>query len=408
MTATLAVFAVSWLLIAFRRLRWLPIGRPAGAMAGAVGMVAVGALTPEEAWAAVDGATITLLLGMMLFTAYVEKARLFDVVAARLLAARPGPGALLAAVSVASATLSAVLVNDTVCLFFTPLVLQLARRTRLPPGPYLVALATSANLGSAATLVGNPQNMLIGSMSGLSFARWLAGVGPAAAAALGVHLAWMALRFRGRLVPAGPPDDDGPLPTPGPGARWVAAVGAAVLAGFLAGLDLGVTTLAGVVVLFLAERREPREAIGKVDGSLLLFFAGLFVVVAGLGRTGLPDRAWAALAPSVDLGTATGLAALTAALAVGSNLVSNVPLVLLVGDALAGLGDPAFAWMLLGFVTTVAGNLTLVGSVANIIVAEQAKGEYELGFFEYLWVGFPSTVLALAVGVPVLWWSAAP
>lgn len=405
MTATVVVFLVSWSLIAFRRLRWLPIGRPAGAMAGAVGMVAVGALTPREAWDAVDGGTITLLLGMMLYTAYVERARLFDAVVARLLAARPGPGTLLVGVSLASAALSAVLVNDTVCLFFTPLVLRTTRRMGLPPGPYLIALATAANLGSAATLVGNPQNMLIGSRSGLPFLTWLGTVGPAAAAGLAVHLAWMAARYRGRLGAVATPVDEAPAPLDR-SAALVALVGAGILAGFLAGFDLGLTTLAGVVVLFLAERREPREAIGKVDGSLLLFFAGLFVVVAGFARTGLPDRAWAAIAPSVRLGDAPGLAVLTAALAIGSNVVSNVPLVLLVGDALASLGDPLLAWTLLGFVTTVAGNLTLVGSVANIIVAEQAKGEYELGFFEYLWIGFPSTVLVLATGVPILWWTA--
>lgn len=405
MTATLAVFALSWLLIAFRRLRWLPIGRPAGAMAGAVGMVAVGALTPEQAWHAVDGPTITLLLGMMLFTAYVERARLFDAVAVALLRARPSPVALLVAVATASAALSAVLVNDTVCLFFTPLVLTVCRQRRLPPVPYLLALATSANVGSAATLVGNPQNMLIGSMSGLSFARWLAVVGPATLAGFAAHLGFLVVTQRGRLVPDGVPDGAEPPPALGREAALVGVVGAAILLGFLAGWDLGTTTLAGVVVLFLAHRREPTEAIGKVDGSLLLFFAGLFVVVAGLGTTGLPDRAWAALAPHVSLTTPAGLATVTASLALGSNLVSNVPLVLLVGDSLASLGHPERAWALLGFVTTIAGNLTLVGSVANIIVAEQAKGTVELGFVEYLRVGFPSAVLVLAVGVPVVVWS---
>ncbi len=405
MTATVLVFVVSWLLIAFRRLRWLPIGRPAGALAGAVGMIVVGALTPEEAWAAVDGPTITLLLGMMLFTAYVERAQVFSVLADRLLRTGWSPGALLAGVGVASGALSAVLVNDTVCLFFTPLVLQLARRLRSPPGPWLLTLATCANLGSAATLVGNPQNMLIGSRSGIAFTRWLVLVGPAAVAGMVVHLLFLAVVFRGALA-AGSGASVAPEPTvPGTGVRRVLVVGAGILVGFLAGFDLGTTTLAGVVALFLFERTDPREALAKIDTPLLLFFAGLFVVVAGFDRTGLPDRGWALVAPHVSLGDAGGLAALTAALAVGSNLVSNVPLVLLVGDGLAGLGHPERAWALLGFVSTVAGNLTLVGSVANIIVAEQARGEYELGFFEYLRVGLPSTVLVLAVGVPIVWWT---
>lgn len=396
------MFVLSWALIASRRLSWLPIGRPAGALLGAVGMVAVGALSPEQALAAVDLSTLSLLLGMMLVTAWLERAGWFAWSAHRALSVARTPLRLLFAVAWASALLSAVLVNDTVCLFLTPLVLVVVRRGGLPPGPYLLALATSANLGSAATLVGNPQNMLIGAMSGVGFAPFLGAVGPAALAGLLVHTALLWAMYGRGLAAAGPLPDPGPAPPLARDARLVAAVTVAVGLGLLAGLHLGFTALAGAVALMVLDRREPVEALARVDWSLLLFFAGLFVVVEGLAATGLPDRAWDAAAPSIALDGAGGLAALTAALVVGSNVVSNVPLVLLVGPRLAAMGDPDLAWPLLGLVTTVAGNLTLIGSVANVIVAEQAKEHYELGFFEYLALGVPSTVLVLAVAVPIL------
>ncbi|MCB9686141.1 MAG: anion transporter [Alphaproteobacteria bacterium] len=401
MIATVAVFLLTWVLIASRRLSWLPIGRPAGALLGAVGMVAVGALSPAEALDAVDEGTIALLLGMMLITAWLERSGWFAWATHRALTVARTPRQLLVAVCVSAGLLSALLVNDTVCLFMTPLLVALLRRTGLPPAPYLVALATSANLGSAATLVGNPQNMLIGSMSGISFASFLGTVGPVAAVALAAHVGLLSLLFRRELSAHALPDP-GPPPALASDAPLVLLVGAAVTMAMLGGLHLGFSALGGAVALMVLDRREPSEAFARVDWSLLLFFAGLFVVVRGLAATGLPERAWDLVAPNVSLSEPAGAAALTGALVVGSNVVSNVPLVLLVGPKMASLG-PA-AWPLLGLVATVAGNLTLVGSVANVIVAEQAKEVHDLGFWEYARVGVPATALSLLVGVPLLLW----
>jgi Na+/H+ antiporter NhaD/arsenite permease-like protein len=405
MTPAILVFCVTWALIAFRRLRWLPIGRPAGALTGAVAMVAVGASTPSQAYAAIDGSTISLLLGMMLITAYLMRSGVFGWCADRLTTFANTQVRLLVGVAWASAGLSALLVNDTVCLFMTPLLLAIVRRTGLPAGPYLLALATSANLGSACTLIGNPQNMLVGSMSGMPFAAFTLAVFPAVLVGMVVHTLILVAMYGRGLADFGEIPRSTPEPL-GSDAVLTTTVFLAVLVAFVSGLDLGFVALGGGVALMVLDRREPREAFAAVDWSVLLFFAGLFVVVDGFGRTGVPLQAWTWLAPSLSLDTPSGLAATTATLAVGSNIVSNVPLVLLVGDRLAELGDPKLAWTLLAFVTTVAGNLTLVGSVANIIVAEQSKDVYEIGFFEYLKLGFPSTVAVLAVAVPVLVWCA--
>lgn len=408
MTAVaVAIFALTYVLIAARRLHVLPIGRPAGALLGAVLMVATGVLTPEQSFAAVDHDTIVLLLGMMLITAYLDQAAFFDWLVTRILRVCRTPWGLLVVVALLPGPLSALLVNDAVCLFMTPVVVATCARARLPMGPYLIALATSANIGSAATLVGNPQNMIIGSLSQMSFGGFLLRSGPAALVGLAVNLALLRVYYRAALPPTMPPLDD--LAPARPAQRRdllkVLVVIAAVVAGFFAGLHLGYTTLAGAVALIVIERVEPKGPLQRVDWSLLVFFCSLFVVVQGLASTGVVESVWARAAPWLDLDRAPGVSLFSALVVVGSNLVSNVPLVLLAGPHLKALGGPSpeLGWVLLAFVSTVAGNLTLIGSVANIIVAEGAKEHHTLGFVEYLRFGAVSTLVVLAAGVPVIW-----
>lgn len=401
MTAVVvAVFGLTYVLIAARRLRVLPIGRPAGALLGAFLMVALGALSPAASYAAIDGDTIVLLFAMMALVAYVERAGFFEWAAARAIARARTPVGLLVAVAVLAGAMSALFVNDAVCVFLTPLVVMACQKARLPLGPYLIATATSANLGSAATLVGNPQNMIVGGLSGLSFATFSALAAPVAALALALNIGLLLLYYRRDLgdrrlepLPAAAVDR-------GRLARVLVVVLGVVVA-FFAGGHLGYSALGGLVALVLIEREDPHAIFARVDWTLLVFFAALFVVVAGLESTGLVDLAWTALGPHLGHDSAPGVAALSALYLVGSNLVSNVPMVLLAAPNVAA-DNSTFAWVLLGFVTTVAGNLTLIGSVANIIVAEKAADAHELGFFEYLRFGLVSTLVVLAVCVPVL------
>ncbi|MBK7755575.1 MAG: hypothetical protein IPI35_03995 [Deltaproteobacteria bacterium] len=208
---TLAVFGLTFLLIAGRRLRALPIGRPAGALLGAVGMVAVGALSPEEAYAAIDAGTIALLLAMMMLGAWLEEDGLMARGEAALTRGASSPFVVLARVSLVSAALSAILVNDTVCVLMTPVVVQLCLRRGLPLVPFLISLAASANLGSAATQVGNPQNMLIAGMSGMSFVDFTLRCLPATVLCLVVQLGLLRWMYRGALA--------GPLHEPTPPRR---------------------------------------------------------------------------------------------------------------------------------------------------------------------------------------------
>lgn len=402
-TTVYIIFVLTYALIASRRLFLLPIGRPAGALLGAVLMVAVGALTPEESYRAVDHDTIVLLFGMMLLTAYLEKADFFRWVTTRILKVVRTPWALLWSLAFLAGILSAFLVNDAVCLFLTPIVISVCVSAGLPFGPYLIGLATSANVGSAATLVGNPQNMIIGSLSGLPFLEFMLYAGPAACTGLVINIVLLWIYY-GRKLPAtfSMPREDFVTHLDTRRLALVLLLIGCVVAGFFAGLHLGYTTLAGALVLIVADRKEPRDVFAQVDWSLLVFFCCLFIVVEGLAKTGVVEGMWRAVAPHLSFHRSWGLASFTGLMTVGSNLVSNVPMVLLTGPHLGELGPERVGWVLLAFTTTVAGNFTLIGSVANIIVAEGAKDRYSLGFFEYLRFGLVSTFFVLVAGVTVI------
>jgi len=401
-TAIYVVFALTYMLIASRRLSLLPIGRPAGALLGAVFMVLIGALSPRETYAAIDYDTIVLLFGTMVLTAYLERSGFFEWLAGRILSACRTPMTLLWAVAALSGAVSAFLVNDTVCVFLTPVVALACRKAKLPPGPYLIGLATSANIGSAATLVGNPQNMIIGSLSGFPFGQFALFAAPAAGIGLVLNMLLLYLFYYRRLPSRMELTASSHVPVDRRNLTIALVVTAGVILGFFAGFHLGYTALTGVVILILADRKDPRDIFARVDWSLLLFFCCLFVVVSGLAKTGVVERSWKESAPYLALYHTQGLLFFSALMTVGSNLVSNVPMVLLTGPHLSELGSSQLGWVLLAFTTTVAGNFTLIGSVANIIVAERSREHYALGFVEYLRFGLPSTVIILAAGVATI------
>ena len=395
----LLIFVFTYVLISGRRLKVLPLNRPAAALLGAVLMVVAGVLTPTQAYHAVNYDTLALLLGMMLIAAYLHLAGFFGWAADRILKFAKTPERLLLYLILTSAGLSALLVNDTVCLLLTPLVVAVIVRGRLPLLPYLLALATSANIGSVATLVGNPQNMIIGQLASISFARFAASLLPVAVVSLAINYAVLRFGFR-RVLAAARINLDEVTAPPLDYALFskVAAVFALVMAGFVAGLNLPWTALAGAALIMVAARRDTHEVLKHVDWHLLLFFAALFIVVEGLNSTGLPDR-WK---PGFGA-TATAQAwNLTWVSVVGSNIFSNVPFVLVAGKWIGGLAVPELMWKVLALTTTFAGNLTLLGSVANIIVVESARGHIEVGFWDYAKYGIPITIASTAVGVALL------
>lgn len=392
-----AIFLVTYVLISARRLQWLGLDRPAGALLGAVACVAAGVLTPGQAIGAVDGATLLLLLGVMGMGAFLAVDGFFEQLELRLVAWARTPQRLLAAVVWGAGGLAALITNDAVCVLGAPLVVRLIQRHRLPPLPFLLALATAANTGSVATLVGNPQNMLCGLLGGLTYREHLVLMAPVAVVGLLLNHGLLVLVFRRALAGARlqPPEASGPLSAQ---VKLTLVVIAGSAVAYTLGGHLAWTAAGGFVLLMLLHRRDTRLLWPRIDWALLLFFAGLFIVVEGFVASGAPAALFARF-PLV--GAEAGAQAwlrLSGLFLLGSNLVSNVPFILVVRPQMAGLSDPRLAWELLAMASTFAGNLTLLGSVANVIVAEAGRDVGGMGFFSYLKVGLPLALLTTGLG----------
>jgi len=403
MWVAVAIFALTYVLMTGRRLEWLPLDRPSAALTGAVLMVVAGVIPIDEAYGAVDWNTIVLLLGMMILTAYLKMAGFFGLVAEKALRRVRTPTGLLAAVVVLSGVLSALFVNDTVCLLFTPIVLEVALRAKLPPVPFLIALATSANIGGVATPTGNPQNMIVATASGIPYGAFCSRLLPVAALGLAANFAILRWLYRRELaVPFAAVAAVERTPVVPGLLRLSLLVVAATLVAYLAGGHLATVSISGAVALFLLSRRLPRRSLEQVDWALLLFFGALFVLVGGLARSGVVEKIYDATSPFFGDGEWSRLATFSAFTVAGSQLLSNVPFVLVARHWIEAFPDPETMWLALAMASTLAGNLTLLGSVANVIVAEVARDRVHLGFGEFLRAGVPTTLATTAIGVAVL------
>jgi len=392
-----AIFLLTYLVLGWGALPPLRLDRAGATLVGATLMIVCGVVSPAQAAGAIDLGTLALLFGMMIVAANLRLAGFFDWTVARVLGVTRSPRLLLVLTTWLSGVLSALVVNDTVCVLLTPLVLELTASAGLPPVPFLLALAMGANAGGVATVVGNPQNMMIATLGGISYARFAAALAPVALGALAITSAVLVVAC-GRSLPATiVPSGETPSPRMD---RVLFTKSVLVSLGLVVAMLLGVApalaALAGATVLLVTRRVEPGRVYELIDWPLLVMFAGLFVVVEGVERSGI--AAWLIGRLSGVLGGPGGFVALTAAL---SNLVSNVPAVMLLGKAAAAAPDPERSRLLLAMASTLAGNLTLVGSVANLIVVSQARPRARVGFWEYARVGAPITLLTLAWGA---WW----
>ncbi|HEY7040781.1 MAG TPA: anion transporter [Methylomirabilota bacterium] len=389
-------FAGTYLGLALGRLPFLRVDRTGVAIIGGAIVVVTGVVPWDGAVAAVDAHTLVLLFGMMIVAAYLRLSGFFRLVTYTAVRRAHTPIGLLALIVVAAGVLSALFVNDVVCLVMAPIVLDLARQLRLPPQPYLIGLATAANVGSVATLTGNPQNMLVGGFSGIGYRTFLLREAPVAVIGLALVFAVIWLAYRRRLPAAFPAVDleerfavHRALMT-----KTIVAVSVMLIA-FLAGVPIALVAIAGAACCLLTRRVNPDKVYREIDWGLLVLFTGLFVVIAGVEQSGLTGEllGWAA---AIGLYRPAVLIAVTAAL---SNLVSNVPAVLLFKTVIPTFGEPVRAWLILAMASTMAGNLTIVGSVANLIVVEQARGAgIRIGFLEHGKVGVPITLLTLVAG----------
>ncbi len=422
-----AVFVVVYLGMILGGLPRLHLDRTGVALLGAIAIVGTGVLTPQQAAEAIHLPTILLLFSFMVISAQMRLGGFYTKVTRGIVTLAAGPAALLAIVIAVAGVLSAVFSNDIVCLAMAPVLADACLRRRLDPVPYLLALACASNIGSAATLIGNPQNMLIGQTLGMDFADYLAEAIVPVALGMAALWGWLALALlrgaAGASVPKPEPRFE-PIPgstqgpAQGPAAqapaeqappdalraeypafdRWQTAKGLAVALCLVAIFVVtdwphDVAALVGAGILLLSQRFHSSKVMGLIDWELLILFIGLFIVNHALARTGLTGEAvhWLA-AQGLRLGDTAPLFASTLVL---SNLVSNVPAVMLLlpvaGEAPAG--GPTLA-----LVSTLAGNLLIVGSIANIIVVDAARRHgIEIDWRRHARTGVPVTVLTLAI-----------
>jgi Na+/H+ antiporter NhaD/arsenite permease-like protein len=392
--AAAIIFAVSYLVFALGKLPGMRIDRPGMAIIGAVLMVAFGIVRADQALHFIDFGTLVLLFSMMLVVGCLRLSGFFDWITGQIVT-RLKPRHLLPTVIFITGVLSAFFVNDIICLVMVPFALAATKRMGLKPLPYLLAVATASNIGSVATITGNPQNMLIGSFSGLSYSYFLWRLGPVAL--IGLLLDWLLIRqiFGSERVSeevyvisaAASHIELGSLRKP-------AIVVALVLAGFLGGVPPAMMAAIGAALMLITRTRNPRLVYDEVDWGLPVFFVGLFVIVGGAENAGLIKDLFSA-ADRLNLQNAAVFTAITALL---SNIVSNVPAVMVLKSLVPSFHDPQTGWLVLAMASTLAGNMTITGSVANLIVVERAHDEVHIGFWDYSRVGIPVTLLTLAVG----------
>jgi Na+/H+ antiporter NhaD/arsenite permease-like protein/uncharacterized membrane protein (UPF0127 family) len=400
----LIIFTITYIFIGLRQIPRMHVDRPAGALVGAVLMIVFGVLTLDEAFSAIDMHTLLLLLGMMIITVYLRVAGFFELMADKILSLSRTPLQLLIFVVISSGVLSALFVNDTICLLYTPIILEVTIQLGVNPMPYLLALATSSNIGSVMTVTGNPQNMMIGIYSKIPYLSFLGALFPVALIGLVVCVAVIGFVYRKEMRAAPLPSRPAIPPYQIRRALLVKAllVCAAVLVAFSLGYPYSLTAAAGAVALLLIGGVSTEIILEGVDWTLLLFFAGLFIVMHGVEVSGLAaamiEKAGdlTALSP---LGRIAGLSAVSSVL---SNLVSNVPAVMLLKPLTQTLGGGHLFWLALAMSSTLAGNFTLIGSVANLIVVQQARKKVDIGFMEYFRVGALIAVVTVAIGILVL------
>jgi len=371
------------------------------ALVGAAVLIFIGSIKLAQAYDAIDLNTILLLFSMMIINGNLRICGFFKLLSSKIISFAKTPKQLLSLLIFSSGILSAFFLNDTIVIIFTPLVIEVTLALKRNPIPYLISLVAAANIGSSATIIGNPQNMIIGVSSGIPFTKYALYQTPPSL--IGLIIIWIVItliynrefdkiRFEKLNLPEVKPYR--PL--------LIKSLVSSLLmiVAFLMGVSVTLAAFGAASLLLITRRLKPERVFMEIDWSLLIFFSALFVVTKSIDTAGFGKYLSLTLEPYITKGI-TSFAVSSALL---SNIVSNVPAVLLYRPIIPKLINPEQAWLILGMATTFAGNLTLIGSVANLIVAETAKKHFiKLSFMEYLKSGLIITIISLFFGV--IWFS---
>ncbi|MFO0815160.1 MAG: anion transporter [Gemmatales bacterium] len=396
-------FSLTYLGLALGKLPGVKMDRASIALLGAIILLATGVITFPQAIHSIHFETIGLLLGMMMIVAVLQRARFFARLAGLASQLLRSPRQLLMLVVVFAALLSAILVNDVVCLAMPPLLLQLCRQRDWDPKPHLIALALASNIGSACTPIGNPQNMLIAEWSHISFLQFVLKLSVPTLLSLLVTYMLLAWIYRRQLqMVSSSTSYDAITLRPSCHDRLLlkgVLVLLATIAAFLAGLPMATVALTAGTFLMI-DRFSSRYVWNGVDWSLLIMFVGLFIVVGAFEQLIVQPGHWADW-PTLQRDP-VGLLSLASAIL--SNLVSNVPAVMLFKPVMLQMpaATQETGWLALAMSSTFAGNLTILGSIANLIVVEMARRQgVPISFWDYSKVGVPVTILSIVIGI--LW-----
>jgi len=400
----LIIFCLTYLGIIFTRLPGINIDRPSAAFCGAIAMVLFGVLTPDEAVAAIDTNTIFLLLGMMIIIATLQLDGFFTLIARKTIAYSKTRFRLLCLIVLVTGLSSAFLVNDAVVLMFTPVIIRICRSSKLNPVPYLIAEILSSNAGSAMTITGNPQNMLIGMSSGIPYSTFMLRLLPVSLTGMLLIVGVIRLLYRKafnnkEILVFSEQETAKPINIVRSGSVFLL-----VVIGFFLGKQFGLSipliALTGSALILLLGKAKPSDIIHQVDWVLLLFFASLFIVVSGIEKSGLLSSLIQGNFFTNDL---KGLAFIHGLSLVLSQVVSNVPFAVLMLPFLKTAGS-SMLWLGLASASTLAGNATIIGAMANLIVIESAeKGGVKIGVVEFFISGIIVTLITLPLSFVLLY-----
>jgi Na+/H+ antiporter NhaD/arsenite permease-like protein len=391
------IFLLTYILMALGQPPLFRIDRTGAAIIGASCMIIFDVLSVYEAYEAIDYKTILILFGMMILIANLRLSGFFNIILNFLANRIQSPIFLLYLLIFSSGILSAFFINDTICLIFTPFILDLTKRLKLNPKPYLLALCMSANIGSVATITGNPQNIIIGAASGIPYSTFFIKLFPVALVGLLICALLLQWFYKKELAAS---------VTKTPELRYRCNKPLVIKSSLLALLTvllfflnapMEVVSIGVGSFLLITRRIKPEKVYNLIDFRLLILFIGLFIVIKGFEKSALFNEMVEAFRDFVK----TPLS-LVFSCALLSNIVSNVPAVLIFKPLIAKWFNTENAWLYLALASTFAGNITILGSIANIIVIEGASSRVKIGFLEYLKVGFPLTVLSLMAGVIIL------
>jgi Na+/H+ antiporter NhaD/arsenite permease-like protein len=391
------IFLLTYILMALGQPPLFRIDRTGAAIIGASCMIIFDVLSVYEAYEAIDYKTILILFGMMILIANLRLSGFFNIVLNFLANRIQSPIFLLYLLIFSSGILSAFFINDTICLIFTPFILDLTKRLKLNPKPYLLALCMSANIGSVATITGNPQNIIIGAASGIPYSTFFIKLFPVAVVGLLICALLLQWFYKKELAVSLTKTPELRYRYNKPLVIKSSLLALLTVLLFFLNAPMEVVSIGVGSFLLITRRIKPEKVYNLIDFRLLILFIGLFIVIKGFEKSALFNEMVEAFRDFVK----TPLS-LVFSCALLSNIVSNVPAVLIFKPLIVYWFNTEKAWLYLALASTFAGNLTILGSIANIIVIEGASSRVKIGFLEYLKVGLPLTVLSLMAGVIIL------